>query len=213
MADIEQKGYIYKITNTLNNKVYIGQTHIKNPIVRWAKHFNSAFVCQYDYFLYRAMRQSGIENFIFQIIEKDIPIDKLNEREMFFIEQYQSNNSTYGYNLTCGGQMTHCSKYTKKQILKVIDDIKNFPNKTLIQIARENDMARETVSDINNGDTWYMANETYPIRKCIVKDFLSANDVQEIKNMLRRGVSSTDISKIFNRKLMLIIPNLFLPQA
>lgn len=29
-----QTGYIYKITNTINNKIYIGQTHINNPINR-----------------------------------------------------------------------------------------------------------------------------------------------------------------------------------
>lgn len=193
-----QTGYIYKITNILNSKVYIGQTRIKNPIVRWADHFNSAFICEYDYFLYRAMRKNGIENFCFQIIEKDIPIENLNDREMFYINQYQSNDSNYGYNLTLGGQMTHCSKYNKSQVLKVIQDIKNFPNKTLSKIAQENNMTIETVSDINNGDTWYMSDENYPIRKCVMKDLLTKEDVIEIKNMLSRGVSSTKIGQIFN---------------
>lgn len=198
MEETKQTGYIYKITNILNNKVYIGQTRIKNPIIRWADHFNSAFISQYDYFLYKAMRRSGIENFCFQIIEKDIPIENLNDREIFYIKQYQSNDSKYGYNLTLGGQMTHCSKYNKSQILKVIQDIKNFPNKTLSTIAQENNMTKETVSDINNGDIWYMSYENYPIRECVVKNFLTEDDVIEIKNMLRRGMSSTKIGQIFN---------------
>lgn len=193
-----QTGYIYKIINILNSKVYIGQTRIKNPIKRWVDHFDSAFICQYDYFLYKAMRKSGIENFCFQIIEKDISIENLNDREMFYINQYQSNDSNYGYNLTLGGQMTHASKYNKYQVLKVIQDIKDFQNKTLCQIARENNMTRETVSDINNGDIWYMSNEHYPIRECIVKDFLTKDDVVKIKDMLRRGVSSTKIGQIFH---------------
>lgn len=193
-----QTGYIYKITNILNNKVYIGQTHIRNPIKRWVDHFNDAYVNQHDYFLYRAMRKNGIENFIFQIIEKNIPIDKLNEREIFFIQLFQSNNKEFGYNLTRGGQLSHSSKYNLNQVLKVISDIKQYPNKSLSQIAKENHMNRECVSDINNGDTWNLDTETYPIRKCIVKDFLSEEDVCEIKNMLKRGMSCTDISKIFN---------------
>lgn len=193
-----QTGYIYKITNIINNKIYIGQTHIKNPIKRWADHFNDAYVNHHDYFLYRALRKSGIENFTFQIIEKDIPIKDLNEREMFFIKLFNSNDSEFGYNLTKGGQLSHSSKYNLDQVLKVISDIKKYPEKTLSQIAKDNHMSRESVSDINNGDTWFLDSEIYPIRKCVMKDFLSSDDVCEIKNMLRRGMSATEISKIFN---------------
>ena len=60
---------IYKITNLINNKIYIGQSvDIKK---RWATHKRQAFIKgkEYDKYLYRAIRKYGIDNFSFEIIE------------------------------------------------------------------------------------------------------------------------------------------------
>lgn len=92
---------IYKITNTINHKVYIGQS--KNIIRRWQAHKNRAFVPnkEYDKYLYRAFRKYGIDVFTFEIIE-ECAIEKLDEREKYYILQYHSCIDTYGYNETCG---------------------------------------------------------------------------------------------------------------
>lgn len=90
-------GYIYKITNDVNDKVYIGQTH--NSIQdRWKSHKYSSMFSNAP--LYRAMRKHGIENFHIEVIE-ECPQDKLNEREIYWIKQYQSYGK--GYNGTRGG--------------------------------------------------------------------------------------------------------------
>ena len=92
---------IYKITNKLNNKVYIGQsTDIKR---RWTVHKNRAFVKnkEYDKYLYRAFRKYGIDNFSFEIIE-ECSKEELDEKEKQYILQYHSCIDAYGYNETCG---------------------------------------------------------------------------------------------------------------
>lgn len=93
-------GYIYKIENTVNNKVYIGQT-VRNPIIRKEEHFNNLYNgTHHNSHLQYSFNKHG-DVFKFEIIE-ECPDEKLNEREIALIEEY---NSYYkGYNETKGGE-------------------------------------------------------------------------------------------------------------
>ena len=92
--------YIYKITNQINGKSYIGKT-MKTIQERWSEH------CA-DYKrercekrpLYAAMNKYGIENFKIEQIEECSDQD-LSERECFWIEYYETFKN--GYNATLGG--------------------------------------------------------------------------------------------------------------
>lgn len=93
-------GYIYKIQNKINQKVYVGKTEREDPGIRWKEHqYNMKSL---DLPLYRALRQYGIENFDFSIIE-EVPKEQLDEREIYWIEQYNSYKGE-GYNCTGGGE-------------------------------------------------------------------------------------------------------------
>ena len=91
---------VYKITNLNNNMCYIGQsTNLKN---RLKAHIQasigiSTIAAQ---LVHDKMAEEGLENFIFQVIE-ECSKDKLNDREKYFINYYDSCN--YGYNRTGGG--------------------------------------------------------------------------------------------------------------
>lgn len=91
-------GYIYKISNKINSKVYIGKTST-TILNRWYHHKND--YKKYDWHLYRAMRKYGIENFFIEEVEK-CPDDILNEREKYWINFY--NSFIEGYNSTEGGE-------------------------------------------------------------------------------------------------------------
>lgn len=91
---------IYKITNIKDNKIYIGQsTDIKT---RWSNHIKAALKIDSIAHsrVHDAMGEEGIWNFTFELLEQ-CPKEKLNEREKYYIEFYQSN--IYGYNKTAGG--------------------------------------------------------------------------------------------------------------
>lgn len=93
---------IYKITNILNDKSYIGQSI--NIYQRWAEHKYIA-THKIERFknnkFYNAIKKYGLENFSFDILE-ETSIEKLDEKERFWINYY---NSFYnGYNSTLGGQ-------------------------------------------------------------------------------------------------------------
>ena len=91
-------GCIYKITNTINNKCYIGQSI--NITARWQAHKNAVnSKTLYHYPLYRAFRKYGLENFTFTVIE-ECPVSQLNEKEIFWIQYYNSFlDKNKGYNL------------------------------------------------------------------------------------------------------------------
>lgn len=92
--------YIYKIVNDVNGKVYIGQT--VNIEKRWYKHCYLAS-SGLDRHLYNAMRKYGIDSFHIEVIE-ECSEDKLNERERYWIHQYNSTNKNHGYNKSFGGE-------------------------------------------------------------------------------------------------------------
>ena len=90
--------YIYKITNDVNGKNYIGKTELSIE-QRFKQHCQDAFKdrCK-DRPLYRAMRKYGLEHFHVSEVEQT---DNPEEREVYWIEQYDSFKT--GYNATKGG--------------------------------------------------------------------------------------------------------------
>lgn len=93
---------IYKITNEINGKCYIGQSIDIDK--RWKEHktvYNHPRCSHYH--IYKAFRKYGIENFSFIVIE-ECQQSLLNEREKYWIEYYDSFNN--GYNMTVGGEGT-----------------------------------------------------------------------------------------------------------
>lgn len=97
------KGKIYKITNKLNGKIYIGQT-IKSLEERFQKHCCGTSAKDKYHFnmaIKKAIRKYGKDNFTIELIE-EVETDKLNEREVYWISFYDSYNK--GYNCTLGGQ-------------------------------------------------------------------------------------------------------------
>lgn len=87
---------IYKITNRLNGKIYIGQTRQKVE-QRFLQHAHAATP------LGNAMRQCGLENFTVEIIENCDTYDQANDREKFWIKALNSKIPN-GYNKADGGR-------------------------------------------------------------------------------------------------------------
>lgn len=91
-------GYIYKIINDINNKVYIGQTRL-TLAERWRSH--KYYSKTENYPLYKAIRKYGIDKFHMIVIE-ECSDELLDEREIYWIEKYGSFGK--GYNATKGGE-------------------------------------------------------------------------------------------------------------
>lgn len=98
---MDNVGYIYKITNTINQKKYIGSTI--RPEKRKKEHFYFAALTgspSYYYPLQCAIRKYGADFFVFEIIEKT-PVKDLYARERHYIKLYNTlANEGHGYNQT-----------------------------------------------------------------------------------------------------------------
>lgn len=88
-------GYIYKTTNLINGKIYIGQK--KSTIFLDTGYLGSGVR------LKSAIKHYGKENFKVELLEECYSREHLNDREIYYIGKYKSQDLTIGYNLTKGG--------------------------------------------------------------------------------------------------------------
>lgn len=112
------EGFIYKIYNDVNDRVYIGQTRttIKN---RWKQHRVDSRIK--DTFLYRSMRKYGVDKFHVTEIDKcyaktiDELVNKMNELEIYYIKEYKSLVNENGFNIDKGGTTNNFTHTPVKQ--------------------------------------------------------------------------------------------------
>ena len=100
-------GLIYMRISPSDGK-YIGQTRFDEKI-RWEDHILEAYYEKgkgYNSPLNRAIRKYGANNFSVKILEDNLSLDKLDEREIFWINYYKTYafDGQHGYNLTRGGK-------------------------------------------------------------------------------------------------------------
>jgi group I intron endonuclease len=109
-------GIIYRVTNNINSKSYVGQSIFSTIKNRKRDHWNDTFLRFDDLKFHRALKKHGFENFNWEIID-NCDNDKLDEREIYWISFYDSFKK--GYNSTLGGQGNYGHKFNKKQIKKL----------------------------------------------------------------------------------------------
>lgn len=118
---------IYKITNKINNKCYIGKS--VDIYQRWNSHKSDSRSIEDGgdtYTIHCAIRKYGLENFSFEIIENCLP-EQLEKKEKFWIKYYNSYEN--GYNETLGGEGT--VKYDYHYIYELWNE--GFTNKEICE--------------------------------------------------------------------------------
>ena len=165
---------IYKITNQINNKCYIGQT-IKSGEQRWKEHKAHAFGSHpndQNKTLYQAIRKYGVDNFTFEILQDNIETyEQLDKAEIYWIDFY--NSFVKGYNETFGGQRYH----------------KILPNEEIIQDYYKTRSARKTAKN-------------FGIDHSTVDDILNQNNIPRFTFRQAAGqrikISKGDFEKEFD---------------
>lgn len=150
---------IYKITNTINEKSYIGQS--TDIYRRWRTEIadsNNVNSDSYNYPLMRSFRKYGIDNFKFEVVE-ECDIEELNQKEIYWINYFDT--FFHGYNQTFGGDAT--IKQPKEKIIGIISDLINT-SMLHKDIASKWDISVEMVQGINTGRYW-KHDADYPLQK------------------------------------------------
>lgn len=174
-------GTIYIINNTINDKVYIGQTTLDIED-RFKQHIKKSTLKSRKYKLYNAMRKYGVENFYIGKVESNIPIKDLDYKEIYYIEKYDSFKN--GYNSTKGGDGRVVNKkydedtiidlYKKGNSTTMIAKRYNVSTSTISRVLKKND-----ISTRDNGNKY--------------KQF----DIVEFKKQWFGNVSISEMGKFF----------------
>ena len=149
---------IYKITNLINGKSYVGQSiHIER---RWQEHkLPSA-----DSAIAKAIQRYGVNNFSFEVLEELQP-NELDEKEKYYIKKFNTIVPN-GYNITdnTNSQNTTFANFDKEIYYQIVKDIQNIAL-SFDDIAKKYNVCRRTITRINNGYSHKLDNIEYPIRK------------------------------------------------
>lgn len=212
---------IYKITNLINNKIYIGQS--VDCQRRWTEHKRSGHINptfsknirDYNVPIHCAIRKYGIENFQFEIIEKCIS-SQLDDKEQYWIKYYQSNDKEKGYNVTAGGQQNfglkgenHSqAKLTQIQVNEIYDLLQNHLEISIHEIGERYNISPSLISLINNGRNWKNNTLSYPLRPANYslpgeknpRAKLTAEIVKEMRNKWKNGISPNEIYKEYQER-------------
>ena len=101
MEQLNLQSVIYKITNNVNNKIYIGKSsNIKRRLSQYS--YMIKFNLLHNSHLQASIIKYGREKFNFEILEFSNE-ESLNNREKYWIDFYKSHNPNFGYNKTFGG--------------------------------------------------------------------------------------------------------------
>ena len=180
---------IYVIRNTVNDKVYIGQTS-QSVEERFAQHKKpSTFKQRGTYKLYNAMAKYGKDAFYVETLESNIPITDIDEKEKYYIELY---NSFYnGYNSTKGGD---------GKTISAISDLEKLSElyrsgMRIKEIAQHFGVAEQTISRT------LKVLDIEPRRLRVTLDYLKSNQKAKtnVEMASELGVSTATITRAFQR--------------
>lgn len=138
-----RQGIIYVIENKINGNRYVGQT-VMSLNKRWLAHIQESKTFS-DHPLYRAINKYGLDNFNIRILEETTE-DKLSEREIYWIEYFDSYNN--GYNATTGGESNK----------NIRDDIRDKISQSMSNVSRSDDWSNNISeglkSKLERGEKW-----------------------------------------------------------
>ena len=188
-------GFIYKITNDINNKIYVGKT--LSPIEeRFKQHKADSERKKMEHRpLYSAMRKYGLDHFSIEKIE-EVPLENLSDREIYWINTLDSYHN--GYNATLGGD--------GKQLYDYDAIVKGFLSGKLIkELAKEFECCEDTISaaltlanidsTINGRKSIYKGLVAKNLEGEIIKDFSSRTEA--VKWLQSEGFTkSTNVDNI-----------------
>jgi len=115
-------GIVYKITNIITFKSYVGET-IKSLEKRWKDHVNASK--KQKALIHKAIHKYGSENFILEIIGSYNNREILNIMETFYIMVHKTHVSENGYNLTWGGDGVNGYKFSDEAKEKMSEKRRN----------------------------------------------------------------------------------------
>lgn len=195
--------FIYKATNIVNGKMYIGKT-VGDLQRRKRQHKHDAINFNDNYIFHKAIRKYGWENFKWKTIEKCNNDEELRLRESYWISYYRTYigfENCNGYNMTLGGEGQAGRIYSDKSKKKMSKSHlgRKLPKEQREKIGKSNKgriVTEETKEKIRKAQKGKLRPQTSGDNSPVAK--LTSENVILIKQMLMKGYSQRKIAKEFN---------------
>lgn len=190
---------IYKITNNINDKVYIGKSiRIEERIKKHRK-------ADTNMPIHKAIKKYGVEHFTFEILE-ECNIEELDDREIYWISYYNSKES--GYNCTEGGEgASHPVVLSDNDVDSIIWYLSNT-DISINEIGKLFNVSSTTISSINCGRSRIRYDINYPVRRSAhkkIEDMINREDLRDTlfkyKGDFEKAASYFNVSSVSLRKL------------
>lgn len=196
---------IYKFTNKINGKSYIGQSqNLENRYKTHLRSFYKENATMYNTLFYRAVRKYGIENFDYEILIQSEKFSKeeLNNYEIQYINQFQSYGEN-GYNMNKGGNFTSSDKkLTDEIVISIKNDLINSTI-TLRDLGVKYQVSESLINMINSGKVWSTVGSIdFPLRK---EKYLH----QQGGNNARAKISDKEVLQIRSRFMTETLPQIY----
>lgn len=170
---------VYKITNLVNGKIYVGKTSdVDKRLSRHLKIAESKEEKAYQY-LHRSINKYGADNFVIQVLEDKLIEADAFKREKFWIKQLNSKDPSVGMNLTDGGEGAAGLEWSEESRLNISGSNNHNFGKPLLEETKE----KLSIANSGEDNPFYGKHHSDE-----VVDFLRNRSVsEEIKNKISEG--------------------------
>lgn len=178
----KDKSGIYQIRNTLNQKVYIGQTTVCFIKRFWHHKWKLTDGTHDNKHLQAAWDKYGEQAFVFEVVHILQNNEDIDSLEINYIRDFKATKCDFGYNILPGGQEKNLVQYVPSDSYKIV----GMKNREHMLGTKLSDETRQHMREsAHRGEN-----------NCSAK--LTNEDVVEIKKMLKNGYSANSISKQFS---------------
>lgn len=194
--------YVYKVTNMINGKLYVGRT--KNFKERVHYH-QTKYTTKKEYNkpLYKAMRKYGIENFRFEIIQSGLTNSESNKLESEMIKELHSLVGENGYNVSPGdnfyrvrGSDVNTSVINEQEAQDIVDRRIRGERSRDVYKDYKNKIGFSGFQQIWSGKNWKHLKGQDNLVMIKGNARFSLKEVRDIKTLLKTH-SASEVAKIY----------------
>ena len=209
---------IYKLTSP-SGKIYIGQTQCLY------KRFQDYRKPKANKYLMNAILKYGLENIIVEVLERDIPLENLDEREQFYLDTLQPFGDT-GYNICKEASTTRGRKRPPEEMQGSIDymtgrfgELNHFYGKTHSEESKQKQRDAKLGKKQSKETVQKRLDSTEKTsNKCVKQiDLKSGNTIDTFESLteasLKTGISISNISSVANKTERLVRGKIFIRKS
>jgi group I intron endonuclease len=189
---------VYKITNNINGKSYIGFTG--NTIFeRFEQHKKDALKIRDNRKFYNAINKYGVDVWEIKLLETLDNADFAKQKEIKFIEKFDTYNA--GYNSTKGGDGNNGIIMTEESNLKRSKALKGIPkNYTRMHGKTHSEESKKKISESHKGKKkpWVKWEKSIIEKRAMTRRGLTEQQYNLIHELTKEGLTSREISEKIN---------------